>query len=342
MIRRTAFTLVELLVVMAVIALLIGMLLPAVQRVRESAARTENANNMKQIVLACHSYESAKRVLPPYWSYLSHSTWSPLTSGATSGTAHFFLLPYVEQSSLIQSTYGPLTYGSSYTNTNNGETTTSPPPETWPVSGYQASRAKEKLKIYYSKTDPTAKDVEYPTSFMFNTNVLNDLSQYGSYTSSTSRRLEKIDDGTSNTVMWYEGYSRCKTTSRYDLSAYYGLGSYEQFTNTIDRVWNYDLLVNSSTSTTSSQNSPYIYDNIYSGSSPGSVSSYSKYGWDKTFDVKPSPDECDPNGAQATTSGGLLVGVCDGSVRVLNPSISAETYRAIATPQGNEALGSDW
>lgn len=342
MIRRTAFTLIELLVVMAVIGLLIGMLLPAVQRVRESAARTENANNMKQIVLACHSYESAKRVLPPYSAYLYHSTWSPLPGGGTSGSAHFLLLPYVEQASLFQSTYGPLTYGPSYTNTYNGETTMSPPPETWPVSGYQASRAKEKLKIYYSKTDPTAKDVEYPTSFMFNTNVLNYISQSGPYLYASANRLEKIDDGTSNTVMWYEGYSRCKSTTRYDYSAYYGPGSYAQYTYAMDRIWNYDPIVYTSTYTATYQPSPYVYESTSSGEIAGSASSYSKHGSDKTFDVKPSPDDCDPNGAQATTSGGLLVGVCDGSVRVLNPSISADTYRAIATPQGNEALGSDW
>lgn len=342
MIRRTAFTLVELLVVMAVIALLIGMLLPAVQRVRESAARTENANNMKQIVLACHSYESAKRVLPPYSSNLYHSTWSPLPGGGASGSAHFLILPFVEQSSLFESTYGPLTYGPSYTSTYNGSTSTSAPPVTWPVSGHQASRAKEKLKIYFSKSDPSAKDVDYPTSYMFNANVLNEFSQYGTYIYSSSRRLEKIDDGTSNTVMWYEGYSRCKSTTRTDYSAYYGPGSYYQYTNAIDRVWNYDPIVNNSTSTTTYQPSPYQYDSTYSGTQYGAAWSYSKYGSDKTFDVKPSPDDCDPNGAQATTSGGLLVGVCDGSVRVLNPSISVQTYQAIATPNANDALGSDW
>jgi len=113
--RRPGFTLIELLVVIAIIAILIGLLLPAIQKVREAGNRSTCQNNLKQLALAVSTYHDARNRTPydrsPEATGTTNGTWA---MGGSNWSWLTYILPYVEQSNL----YTQLNLDNNFTGTN--------------------------------------------------------------------------------------------------------------------------------------------------------------------------------------------------------------------------------
>jgi prepilin-type N-terminal cleavage/methylation domain-containing protein len=344
---RSGFTLIELLVVIAIIAVLIGLLLPAVQKVREAAARAQSQNNLKQMGIAIHHYNDSQNCLPPTMGWRrALSGGEQYVVNGTYGTAFFHLMPYIERNDIMNASnqpglyfdwrmqqyyvYGPpQTYNYSYSGTNYSYTYS----YTYPTSvyvgktgikAYWGPLSYSPVKIYMAPHDPSL----YSQTYAYVTYLLNDAVFGKDYT------IQTIPDGTSNTMLITEGYSNCYSYTYSSTSGSY-VYTYTSRYGTWNVGYDYTYLYNYNYSspsysykyTSSSSNMPKF--NVVAG---------------KTFQVQPSvgKSECDGTVPQALSSGSIQVLLGDGSVKGVGHGVSPTTWAGAITPAGGEVLGNDW
>jgi prepilin-type N-terminal cleavage/methylation domain-containing protein len=206
--QRRGFTLIELLVVIAIIAVLIGLLLPAVQKVREAAARAQCLNNVKQIVLALHNYHGVHKYLPLSSGYQGPGQWS---GQYTSTFAQ--ILPYVEQDNLFK-VMAPTDRGEVLLNQPMPPIFTCPSDPSVGPGGTWPGNAPIGLSSYAS-----------------NAQALGDQWNGGPF----ARIPASFPDGTSNTVVIAERYGLCG-----GIPALWPLAHDELYCPNFAYNWNYE------------------------------------------------------------------------------------------------------
>ena len=299
---RRGFTLIELLVVIAIIAILIGLLLPAVQKVREAAARMKCQNNLKQLAIAGHSYHDATGTLPR-----SHVTTTQLSWIV-------YVLPYIEQDNLFKLiNTAP---GGSYTDTGRNNPhglvrvstvlCPSAPADKMLLSAPNNVNGPDRVPAntgeapytthYYGITGP--RGTNPATGAAYSTTSTNHegvpIASQGMIQVTTDVKLAGVTDGTSNTLMFGEmSWVSPQYGSRY-------------------RSW---LRGGDASVVVGARN---VVNSVNAGLKANLISPYNDM----------------PMGSHHT--GGANFALGDGSVRFIRDGIALDTYRALASRDGGE------
>jgi prepilin-type N-terminal cleavage/methylation domain-containing protein len=321
--RCRGFTLIELLVVIAIIAVLIGLLVPAVQKVREAAARIQCGNNLHQLSIAVqHCADTNRGDLPPGIGDYPRTTTTgsngcdPAGSGKSLGTfayggALYHLLPYIEQDNLYKATACADGLGGS--DVEHGA-----------LPQAAGGVMQNVVLSYLCPSDPTGNNGftgwASTGSYVYNGAIFQ--ADWVGY----SKFPAFITDGTSNTIFFTECYAMANGSS-------IGYGGDQT-------LWWWDY---------NSFETPAV--------SNGDCGGLGFYGKKYTPLIRPPVTQCATStvawswGGSVSTcmcratsphSAGINVGLGDGSVRFVSMSISQDTWFAACTPNAGDILGADW
>ncbi|HWL07166.1 MAG TPA: DUF1559 domain-containing protein [Planctomicrobium sp.] len=314
--RISGFTLIELLVVIAIIAILVSLLLPAVQQAREAARRSQCKNNLKQIGLAIHNYHDTHSIFPP-GSF--HTGSGGCADGLRGSTWFHHLLPYVDQ----------MAYYNQYLAPRMGSGCVSATPTRNEIYDVETAARNIQFSVFMCPSDPS-KGAISPNGFMgnyvasggtthFGMGADRGLDLDGMFFRQSALKMRNVVDGTSNTLMASESIIRGKSSIQSEGSA----GNYW------NGLWPGGFMF----STLEPPNTP-VRDRAHTCRHPS-----------LTFKQAP----CQSVAATATETyivfarsmhtGGVQVAMMDGAVRFVSDNIHRQTFQALSTRQEGELIG---